>query len=192
MDSRGGTTYSQGASELLTRACHERQNGAWRRENDETLTSCWGRIGSNGVNHPLLSRMRMVALSPRAKRPVSAVASTGVGVSRMRHPRYLTVLRDLLQPAVGVQSRLDSRMSDSKVPHMSDTEKVLNRARDRTPMPFRTPRGPLSGKIRPCAGLPRPLAARCAVSFAAPKGRTSGAHHGREAPTSMRCSFFFA
>ena len=29
---------------LLTRACHERQNGAWRRENDEPLASCWGRI----------------------------------------------------------------------------------------------------------------------------------------------------
>ena len=61
LGSEGWQNVAAGASELdcalitLTRACHERQNGAWRRENDETLASCWGRIGPNGANHPLLS-----------------------------------------------------------------------------------------------------------------------------------------
>ena len=29
-----------------------------------TLATCWGRIGPNGANHPLLSRLCMVVLSP--------------------------------------------------------------------------------------------------------------------------------
>ena len=80
-----------------------------------------------------------------------------VSVSDIRGTSRFCAIYSTRQPAVG--SRLDSRMSDSKVPHMSDTEKVLSRPRDRTQKPLPTPRGPLSSQIHPRAGLPRPLAA---------------------------------
>ena len=90
------------------------------------------------------------------------------------------------------KSRLDSRMSDSKVPHMPNAQMR------------KTPAQPPSSWYALAAGTPTPggalavvrptprgplAASRCAVSLPAPKGRTSGAHHGREAQKTRAARF---